>query len=563
MTSKNYAETKKILHSTNRKHSNKLHTFYTENKGIVFLLGIFFIIKTLFITIRYHLPIWDEGVYIGMGKYIYSSGNSGLWEIIRPPALPLINGLLWKIGLDPLIWGQVVAIIFSCALLFIVYIIAKEIFDKKIAFTSALLLAITPLFFLYSIYILTDIPSTIFTLLAIYFCIKNKYFLAGLSVGIAILFRFPQGLILLPIGIAILIDSFDLNNSLRFSKNSLKFSKIKNSIKDVILKSLKILLGCIIVIIPYIIANYLFYRKYTGNLTDAIFRPFILAAPHGNNIYGSVIDSTFISHVYNIFYYLIALLKNNPTYIFLIVGLIYLIYEILRAYNSKNSRATNSKMSAYAFSDVKRSKIILISFIIYITYFTYIISKEERYMMPFLPFACIITAYGIFRTVDYFKSSKTIKSSKTSKKRGTGLFLIIFFIVASSLYSIGLDATYYNWMYERDKKPDVVEKYYLTIDKLNISGTILTTDRVLSAYTDNKIATYYVLNNDLIIANEWETNDKIGAVAYSYKTIPCIVNDDECVKKRDELLAHVSEKYLKYSEGEFYGTKMYIFLPRE
>jgi hypothetical protein len=41
---------------------------------------------------------WDESVYVGLGKYLYSNGASGIYEPFRPILLPLVLGALWKLA---------------------------------------------------------------------------------------------------------------------------------------------------------------------------------------------------------------------------------------------------------------------------------------------------------------------------------------------------------------------------------------------------------------------------------------------------------------------------------
>lgn len=164
--------------------------------GIILLLIVFFITK-LSVFHGYNLPIWDEAVYIGMGKYIYSWSHSGLWEPLRPIAWPLILGFFWKIGFNIIVVSKFIALLFASANIFMVYMVGKKLFNKDIAIIASILLMITDVFFKSSTYALTDIPSTFFALLAIYYLVKDKFFISGLFTGISFLFRFPQGIILL------------------------------------------------------------------------------------------------------------------------------------------------------------------------------------------------------------------------------------------------------------------------------------------------------------------------------------------------------------------------------
>src|SRR3989338_4217094 len=56
---------------------------------------------------------WDSSVYVGMGKYIYSLGEAGLWESSRPLIWPLILGFFWKLNLDYILFGKLFVIFFS------------------------------------------------------------------------------------------------------------------------------------------------------------------------------------------------------------------------------------------------------------------------------------------------------------------------------------------------------------------------------------------------------------------------------------------------------------------
>lgn len=512
--------------------------FFRENRLILILLLIFFLIKLYFITSRYHMPIWDEAVYIGMGKYIYTAGASGLWEMIRPYGLPLIIGAFWSMGLDPIYSSQIIAILFSCATILMTYRIAKELFDKKIAIVSAFLLMITPVFFLYSIYALTEIPSTFFVLLALYLYLKDRYMYSGISAGLALLFRFPQGLILVPIGLAIVMDGmYDTHK-----KTKIKGKKYQH--KDVLKKIAAYTIGFFLIILPFLAINYISYNEYTGKATDAIFRPLILAAPHQGNVFESVGGSTIWEQAYNIFYYIIMILKNNILFLLSIAGAILL-------------------MTRYK----EKTKILSLTFIIYIAYYSYIINKQERFMITFLPIICILTAYFMFYIIDSIipKTSKinNYRTLNTILAKSAVVSLIIIALILTSLNPIKTDIEYYYWLHEDDQKPAIIEEYYSLINSLNISGTILISEPVVAAYTNNKLIEYTYYDKKILIANEWEADEDIAAVTYTYNTIPCLEEDETCKDLRESLLNYFTTKYDKYYKGSFYGQDTYLFLKRQ
>ena len=117
------------------------------NRNLGWIIGILifaFLIRLIFLF-KSPMLWWDSTVYIGMAKYIFSIGNIGLWEYFRPLLWPIILGLGWKSGASPLLFGKIIQILFSLAIIFFTYEIARKIFNKKIAFFSALLLAVNPL----------------------------------------------------------------------------------------------------------------------------------------------------------------------------------------------------------------------------------------------------------------------------------------------------------------------------------------------------------------------------------------------------------------------------------
>ena len=57
---------------------------YVERHCILFLIiALFAIFKVLFLFKTKEI-FWDSSVYVGMAKYLYSFGNIGLFESIRP-----------------------------------------------------------------------------------------------------------------------------------------------------------------------------------------------------------------------------------------------------------------------------------------------------------------------------------------------------------------------------------------------------------------------------------------------------------------------------------------------
>lgn len=151
---------------------------------------------------------WDGSVYVGMGKYLYSSGAFGLWETLRPVGLPVLLGAAWKAGFDPYRFGQYVAIAGACLCLYFAYRLGDALRPGAGNF-AAVLVAMTPLFLTYASIPMTDIISTAFALASVNAALRTAggrgYAAAGLYASLAFLFRFPHGLVFVVSGAVIVM----------------------------------------------------------------------------------------------------------------------------------------------------------------------------------------------------------------------------------------------------------------------------------------------------------------------------------------------------------------------
>ncbi len=310
---------------------------------LILLTFSFFIILHSFL--KFHFILWDEAVYIGIGKYIYSLGKFGLWEDIRPLGLPLLISFLWVLGLKEIVFIDLLIILpFSLGTIYLVYLMGKKLFNENIALLSSLLLAITPVFFYNTFKILTEIPSSFFALLAIYFFLKKKFSLSGIFSGISFMFKFPQGLLLF---IFLIILFFEEK----------KFLKIRN-----------LLIFFLIPVIPFLIFNQIVYGNFLYT--------FIRALKHQSSpIY--IVKNPLL----NLFYYPIYLFSENLILIFFLFSLI----------------------------KWKKIKIhIPLIFLSFLLYFTLIQNKQLRFSLLFLPYLALLSSYGFFWFFERIRKSRTL-----------------------------------------------------------------------------------------------------------------------------------------------------------
>lgn len=490
---------------------------------LIFILSLFTAFK-LFFLFKYHLPIWDEAVYLGMGKYIYSLGTAGIWENIRPVGLPLVSGLFWRLGLPQIPITELFTVLSGAGSIGLTYLIAKKIFSGRIAVLAALLLASSPVFFLYSSYILTEVPSTFFALLAIYAFIKGRYSASGLAAAAAMLFKFPHGLLVPVFALAFLVPL------LSGIKNP-GFSSLRQ------LKPLASLLAAFIAgTLPFLILNYGLYRSYTSSLSDAVLRPFILGSWHQSNP-----SKMIANQLYSYFFYAFEALKQHLAFVLLIAA----VFIFLRR---------------RWFED--RAKLVVASYLLlYFAYFTYIANKDERFLILFLPAVCIFSAAAFFEVFSLAKSMRPVKNLRRIAAAGV-LFLVLLSIAVALLQDS------YSALYWRSNaEPEVASQLYKGVSNLGIKGAVLTSEPVFAAYNDNLFVWYYYTSyngvpQEVKSSNEWERGKPFEAVIFTPSTLFCPAGDVECEQARANMHGYLQSNFRQVFSGTYYDGRLsyYIFV---
>jgi len=340
-----------------------------DNSGLVIVIILFLILNFAFIS--FDNAGWDSAVYVGMGKYLFSHGQAGLWEPIRPLTLPIILGFFWKIGLNPLISGEIFILLISIGVIILAYTLSNKLFDKNTAIAASILLAFSTLMLKAGHQILVEILAVFFLLLGFYFYLEKKNFISGVLFGLAFLTKFPSGLFLIVIFI---IETFYLS----FNKHD--FSKYFKKI-------FYIGFGFILIIFPYFLFNYFSY--------DAILFPLKSAQYVIDNVVGCN-----ILYRQPFYYYFPLIVRDNFLFLFFIIGTTFVFFN--------------------------KNKINKVQILFYVAasliYFSSLGCKTERYPVLVLPFIAMISGYGITRIFSRL-NTKYIKIALTL------VFLISLFLV--------------------------------------------------------------------------------------------------------------------------------------
>ncbi|MDO8460455.1 MAG: glycosyltransferase family 39 protein [Nanoarchaeota archaeon] len=357
---------------------------------ILSLLLVFIAIYIIFAIVfnQFKDIWWDEAAYIGFGKYLFSHGQLGIFEYMRPPFFPLILGLAWKIGLNPAIFGKLFILSLSLLSLYITYLISKEFLNDKTAIISTIILFSNALFFLFMFRIYTEMLSLLTILLAIFFMVKftkshssSYLILSALFCALAFLTKYPNALIVPILNIFLII-------------NYLK----ERNLKNIIIFNLSVILF----ISPFFIVNYLVSGNplYLFNLSQNFYK-----------------DN--LGHTYDLKAYPgpELILKNTP-WIYINTLLLFLNvlipFAILGIYFMLKEKSL-----------VKEKVIFLIApLITFFIFFQIFYLKQERYLLPIFPFIAIFAAYGLSK----IKTKKLISLILLFYILIPAVILITFFI---------------------------------------------------------------------------------------------------------------------------------------
>ncbi len=469
--------------------------------GICAVIAVFLAIQ--FRIVSNNSPAWwDEAVYLSMGKYMFSGGASGMWEEIRPPLVPLIAGTLWKLGLNPLLGGRILAVLFAGGSVYLTYLIGRRAFGEKEGAIAAVMLAFTNTFFYFSTLFLSDIFSLCFALLAIYVFVSQKsgksLFLSGAFAALSFLARFPQ---------AIIAAAIILSAALQENGAKSIATKLKNTVK----KSAAFIFGFLALSVPYLLLNQYLY----GSMT----KPFFAANKIITESYSWLYDFGYA-------FYFKELAAQNIFLVVSIVGMVYFTSEKLWKYKEKAS----------AF----------IAFALFLAYFTALNHKEARYVLIFLPYIFIIASFGLF---------------EIRRKLKRPLYKSIFFAVSPILIAAILgnlilaDIARINY----DENTPAFERNISKVDFGN--GPVFSTTPHVGLYTDAPIKPIYY--SIAYAQNNYDAiHNNSGFVVFNTCDFPCEKDDAVCPREINKLVSDIKNNSDTIYSGNDTRCEYYIFKKR-
>ncbi|MCW1297847.1 MAG: glycosyltransferase family 39 protein [Candidatus Parvarchaeota archaeon] len=143
----------------------KIEKWIIEHK--LFFVVTLSVISRIFLYRYYKMMTWDGAAFVMNAKYFL--GHKIYFELIRPPIFPLLLGVGLVLG-DI----HIIPIIISILSIIVTFLLAEKLFDDRTAIISVILLALNPLHLINSGFFLAEITSLLFLILSLLFFIDVK-----------------------------------------------------------------------------------------------------------------------------------------------------------------------------------------------------------------------------------------------------------------------------------------------------------------------------------------------------------------------------------------------------
>lgn len=302
----------------NKKEIISLFIISLINRLIVILLGVFFLSGSFNVdtnNIKESFISWDSGWYLNILNEGYDNNypeyephdymcNTGLGHCQRNfaffPVYPiLVKGLSVLTNIPIEYSGLLISNLFFCISTILIFLIAKKVFNKKVAYYSYLVFLIFPTNYIFSAF-MTESTFILFLLLSIYFSLNNKWLIAGIAAAILSGTRNTGVLVLIPM-ILIYLE----NNNYR----SIEY--IISNFKE-ILKKLNIKFLISLMLAPLGLISFMLYLHFHlgdafgfVNIQDYWDKPvdnvsILLAIPY--SLINYKLEGALIIHLYNLAY---------------------------------------------------------------------------------------------------------------------------------------------------------------------------------------------------------------------------------------------------------------------
>jgi len=189
----------------------KISDWFKENWAIISVMVLAAAIRIYYFLMTANQPLWwDELCYGSLAKNFITHAWDGTAFIASETALrPLIFSHIWSaliaIGLNEVTCKIILVLIPSILTVYLVYLIAKEVFNQRVALISAVIYSVLWLNLFYSLRFLVHMLGLCFLLSSVYFFIKSmkdkvnynnlNFFFSLIFLSFATLTRYQVGIV--------------------------------------------------------------------------------------------------------------------------------------------------------------------------------------------------------------------------------------------------------------------------------------------------------------------------------------------------------------------------------
>ena len=189
-----------------------------QNLPLILIIGVAFFLR--FWDLGWNGFNGDESIYSGQAASLLGEKDF-LEEFAIFRAHPLlvqsmISMVFAIFGIHDVV-ARIIPVIFGTLTVFVTYLVAKELFDRKVGLISCLVLALLPFHIVFSRQAILDVPLSFFVTLFLYFIARYKItglnifcYLTGVSCGLSVMSK-EVGIITIPIFIVYTLITRTLN----------------------------------------------------------------------------------------------------------------------------------------------------------------------------------------------------------------------------------------------------------------------------------------------------------------------------------------------------------------
>lgn len=419
------------------------------NLGLLLVILIAFLLRLYFFVTAYNQPLWwDEAEYMATAKH-WAFGVPYDLNQQRPPLFQLVAVPLLKLGLTEGALKFLLVLIPSTLVIFLIYLLGKEMFNKKVALIAAFASAGMWSFLFWSIRFQPDFFSLGFQLLSILFFWKlfkesKRSYAIWAGVFAAVAFYFKISALLVPLSVFLFV----------LFKDGITFIKNKNY--------WIVFLSFIIALIPFALWQY------------AIFGNPVAFAP-------SYIGGTGIGQGWAWGWMTLQFFYQFPKpafFVLFVAGVLLTLLNSLVSYDIL-LKQKERRRDASIFSFI----LLLVMALFYIFYIRGTI--EDRWVFLIAPFIFYFAANGLVYLAD----------QATKYHKYAGMALMLLFLALFSYYQLQ----------HTSALVDIKKTTYLPVkeaslwlkDNSNPGETILSNSYTqATAYTEREIVPYPALVRD-------------------------------------------------------------------